>query len=715
MTALLIEPMFFLNKKTVKKSRWSTDDDSLTQNFISIKLASSQVIKSWSLTRFSNGVRIGYVTSAETIHYKTLKPVFDGLFCERIFGPVKDWQCHCGVVKYFRAPKIETWCPTCWVQITRSQKRRYKLGTIFLGAPILHIWYKRANRAINPLYRLLFFLNKDILEILEGSRVIVSQSCVITPCTLSGFSFSEFEWNLILGYFKSTNQNTWFDSDQVAPWKKECIMNSRPVQFDEFLYVSNKSNYALYTLLKRINLHEFARYATKRIEILRSMGFLYKKAHIVHYLAYHNIGKPEKIEEVFRRVQKETRRTFRLRHTFLSGLTLARDSYLKKTRPEWIFFSYLPVLPPDLRPILKLEENVLASSDVNDLYRFLIYRATRLQGFVKSQISNQFVLLREMGLVQASVNSILDNTSLKFPLKRSVMYEVYEPLQSLSDRIVGKTGRFRQNILGKRVDYSGRSVIIVGPTLRLWECGLPKEIAFVLFKPLLVYEILRSGLVTNMICAKLFVKKYPITTLQILRRIITFHPVLLNRAPTLHRMGIQAFLPKLVNGRAIQLHPFVCTAFNADFDGDQMAVHIPLSIESIIEARLLLLAPFNWLSPATGEPSLLPSQDIVLGIYYLTLAKKSKLSQSENYSSMHSLLWITESKGSLLGQEYERKIDFCEYDTPYLSLVTPAGHSYTLYSSSISVAGTFGDFLEHSFVTTVGRALFHKYLPSNSV
>jgi DNA-directed RNA polymerase subunit beta' len=711
-TVFNIEPIFWLNKKTVKKSRWVTEDDSIVRNFIEIKLASSQVIKSWSLTRFSNGVRIGYVHSAETIHFKTLKPVFEGLFCERIFGPVKDWQCHCGRIKQFRAPKIETWCPTCWVQITRSHKRRYKLGTIFLAAPILHIWYKRSNKSTNPLYRLLFFLNNDIHNILNSSDILVSQSCILTPCILAGSFFNELEWFLLFGYLKGVDR---YDYDRSAPWKTQCIMNSKPVQFYEFNSIFNKSNFALYNLLKRVNLAEFAEYATKRLAILRSIIFFYKKAQNLQYLAYHNIFEREDLEQLFFAIQKQTRRIFRIRHTLLSSLSLARDSFLRKTRPEWIFFYYLPVLPPDLRPILKLKENVLASSDVNDLYRFLIYRAKRLQGFTKAHMCNQFVILRELALVQASVNSILDNTSLKYPVRRDVRYEVSEPLQSLSDRIVGKTGRFRQNILGKRVDYSGRSVIIVGPTLGLWECGLPKEMALILFRPLLMYEIIKSGLVNSNIGAKIFMTKYPITTLKILRKLISFHPILLNRAPTLHRMGIQAFLPKLVNGRAIQLHPFVCTAFNADFDGDQMAVHIPLSIEAIIEARLLLFAPFNWLSPATGEPSLLPSQDIVLGIYYLTLAKKSTICQSEIFGNMHSLLWITQRKESYLLKMSERKIHFCEYDSPFFSFFTLAGHSYTLYSSSISVADTFGDLLEYSFVTTLGRALFHKYIPPNTI
>jgi DNA-directed RNA polymerase subunit beta' len=710
-------PVFSKRKELEKyRKEWI-----IKQNeFIQIQLASPETIKNWSLTQFENGKDFGYITSTETIDYKTLKPVFDGLFCERIFGPIKDWECHCGRVRYYSAPRRATWCPYCWVQITRSNKRRSKLGIICLSAPILHIWYARSTKTINPLFRLLFLLNKDINKISQEDYMIVAESSIITPCTASGLIFTYFEWQMILSFFRGCPK-VFFD-DLTAPWKEEVEFINESVDFLNFIFLSNTSTYGLYTLLKRVNLAEFAKYATKRIKLLRTTELLLRKAQVIDTMAFYNIGRVERLEELYENVQEETVKTFQIKHTLLSGLTLSRKSFLRNARPEWIFFSHLPVLPPDLRPIFQVENGGFASSDLNDLYRFLLFRTNRLKELIEYQVQH-IVILRETELIQSSVNAILDNTALQFPVQRSVMYEVFEPMRSLSDRIVGKTGRFRQNILGKRVDYSGRSVIIVGPTLRLWECGLPKEMAFVLFRSFLIYELMKLKLTTSVSMSKMFIALYPLTTIKILRHMIVSHPVLLNRAPTLHRMGIQAFFPKLVNGRAIQLHPFVCPAFNADFDGDQMAVHIPLSQSSILEARLLLLAPNNWLSPANGEPSLLPSQDIVLGIYYLTLAKHSYVPKEPlaYKKKIHSLVWLQnkmnhESQSSFsINNSFSHRIPFHENNKPEICFITQSGISYTIYPSSITITDTFGKLKQSYFVTTTGRSLFHKYLPINTL
>lgn len=683
---------------------------------ISLKLASPHQIYRWANIRFTKQDMVfGSVQSGETLHYMTLKPVFGGLFCERIFGPVKNFQCHCGSVRLTTAPKEESWCDKCTVQITRATARRYRFGDIPLGAPVLHIWYRHGIKRTNPLWRFLFLSKKQLARILDSKDIVIVEPTLMTPCTIFGEPFPLALWqNRILLIFANSARPKY---DIAAPW------NKGKTKFQEFNFLGNTSSYSLYQLLKNINLQQFAKFAYHRIQICRSVEFLCKKRRTIHLMQMKLGVQPTALFQEFDDLIDQTQCALATRKRFLISFKFAVNCLECNTRPEWVFLLNIPVIPPDLRPILKLEDGNLASADVNDLYRLLIYRNTRLRHFLVTSSVPLTIIIQEMRLVQTAVDAIFDNRRLKQPQVRTVMYEVFEPLRSLSDRIVGKTGRFRQNLLGKRVDYSGRSVIIVGPTLRLWECGLPYEMAHELFKPLFYYTLYKLGYINSIQTAKIFIARYPITVNKILSHLVASHPILLNRAPTLHRMGIQAFFPKLIAGRAIQLHPFVCPAFNADFDGDQMAVHIPIRPQAISEARLLMLAPLNWLSPATGEPSLIPSQDIVLGIYYLTLATYSPYQAKDAYTRIHSPIWICQQKvdgytshgrGICIGHHQYApsfNIHFVEYEKPLQCFITSSGYSYVLYPSSVHIENTFAQVKQQYILTTVGRTLFHTYLP----
>jgi DNA-directed RNA polymerase subunit beta' len=665
---------------------------------VSIKLAAPHVIKRWATTLFYNGQSIGAITSAETLHYRTLKPVFGGFFCERIFGPVKDWECQCGRVRALRPPKVDMWCPKCIVQITRSATRRHRFGYIALGTPIFHLWYQRGDTSTNPLKRIFHFEPHILRDIMDAQLLLCAEKHILTACTVSGTYFTLRNWDHLL-HLLHTNLyvNT---SDQFAPWTTESRCKTTPVHFQRFRYLHNISTYGFWTLLKRRQMSEVAKHMTYYLRFLRTNRGLLSSNTLLWALIRFSVVSGEVHDELMKDLQKKAKNTIARRQQIISSLIFARQCFFTQMRPEWVFLQNLPVLPPTLRPILQLGNGTLAVSDLNELYRLVFFRTTRLRKLILLNVP-EILISTEIRLVQDAVNAVLDNGRLKYPIKRTVMFEVKEPLRSLADRIVGKEGRFRQNLLGKRVDYSGRSVIIVGPTLRLWECGLPREMAIILFQPILIHRLLTSGMVTSLRHAKRFIEMYPMTTMEMLHHLVSLHPILLNRAPTLHRMGIQAFLPRIIPGRAIQLHPFVCPAFNADFDGDQMAVHIPLLPEAIVEARLLLFAPLNWISPASGEPSLIPSQDIILGIYYLTLSTSTNASNDMRDARLHDLVWIETDETTSLG----------DAPSPLCTYVTRTGYSYTLYSSSLCRSDPFGKCRSTALVTTLGRHLFHTYLP----
>ncbi len=502
-------------------------------DYIRISIASPERILKWSY---------GEVTKPETINYRTLKPERDGLFCERIFGPSKDWECYCG--KYKRVRHKGIICERCGVEVTDSKVRRQRMGHIKLAAPVSHIWFLKGIPSYLGL--LLDMTLKDLEQVIYFNNYVV-----IDP------GDSEFKKLQLLGEEEY--------EDFMAEHEESTLKVGIGAE-------------AIKELLGELDIKQMAE--EMRTELAGSVTSVQRKSKLIKRL--------------------------RLLDNLISS----------ETDPTWMIMDVLPVTPPDLRPMVQLDGGRFATSDLNDLYRRVINRNNRLQRLLEMG-APEIIVRNEKRMLQEAVDALIDNGRRG----RTVVGPNNRALKSLSNIIEGKQGRFRQNLLGKRVDYSGRSVIVVGPQLSLNQCGLPKEMAIELFKPFVVNKLIERGYVQNIKSAKKKIERSEPIVWDILEEVIDGHPVLLNRAPTLHRLGIQAFEPKLVEGRAIQLHPLVCTAFNADFDGDQMAVHVPLSIEAQTEARMLMLATNNILAPATGKPIITPSQDMVLGMYYLTILK----------------------------------------------------------------------------------------------
>jgi len=510
---------------------------------IQIGLASPEQIREWSK---------GEVKKPETINYRTLKPERDGLFCERIFGPIKDWECHCGKYKRVRYKGIV--CDRCGVEVTKSKVRRERMGHIELAAPVSHIWYFKGipsrmglilDMSPRSLEKILYFAAYVVLDPKETS--------LLTKQILS-----EKEYREAIDKFGAES------------------------------FVAGMGAESVKVLLQHINLEELSKELKE--DLKTSTG------------------------------QKRIRSIRRLD---------VSESFRKsKNKPEWIIIDVIPVIPPDLRPMVQLDGGRFATSDLNDLYRRVINRNNRLKKLLDLGAPD-IIVRNEKRMLQEAVDALIDNGRRGRP----VTGPGNRPLKSLSDMLKGKQGRFRQNLLGKRVDYSGRSVIVVGPELQMYQCGLPKEMALELFKPFVMKKLVGSGVAHNIKSAKRMVERVMPQVWDVLEEVISDHPVLLNRAPTLHRLGIQAFQPVLVEGRAIKLHPLVCTAYNADFDGDQMAVHVPLSVEAQAEARFLMLAAHNIMKPSDGKPVCVPTQDMVLGAYYLTIDKDGAKGEGRAFSS----------------------------------------------------------------------------------
>ena len=525
---------------------------------ISISLASSDKILERSY---------GEVTKPETINYRSFKPEKDGLFCEKIFGPVRDWECHCGKYKRIRYKGII--CDRCGVEVTTKSVRRERMGHISLAVPVIHIWFWKSLPS-----KIGYILGMSAKQL---ERIIYYESYVVIEPGNSGLNekdlISEEE------YFQIISESTENGEETEA--------NEESEEENEFL--AKIGGEAILDLLKRIDMQAVS------VELRRA-------------------------------VREET--SFQRKSDALKRLRVV-ESFKKSTnRPEWMVLSVVPVIPPELRPLVPLEGGRFATSDLNDLYRRVIIRNNRLKKLMEIK-APEVILRNEKRMLQEAVDALFDNGRKS----AAVRGDGNRPLKSLSDMLRGKQGRFRQNLLGKRIDYSGRSVIVVGPDLELHECGLPKDMALELFKPFVIRKLVERGLVKTVKSAKKMVDRRGPEVWDILEEIVDDHPVLLNRAPTLHRLGIQAFQPILIEGKAIQVHPLVCAAFNADFDGDQMAVHVPLSYYSQIETRLLMLSSHNILSPANGRPLAIPSQDIVLGIYYLTKMREDELGAGKMHSS----------------------------------------------------------------------------------
>jgi DNA-directed RNA polymerase subunit beta' len=500
----------------------------------------------------------GEVLKPETINYRSYKPERDGLFCERIFGPVKDYECYCGKYKRIRYKGIV--CDRCGVEVTEKKVRRERMGHIKLVVPVVHIWYFKSLP--NKIGYLLGASSKKIESIIYYERYVVIQSGIRTD----------------KAPLELLTEEEYLDIVESLPAENQLLEDTDPNKF-----VAKMGAEAIHDLLERLKLDDLS----------------YELRH-------------QAANETSQQRKSEALKRLRVVEAFREAQSVCEN------RPEWVVVKYLPVVPPELRPLVPLDGGRFASSDLNDLYRRVIIRNNRLKRLLEIK-APEVILRNEKRMLQEAVDSLFDNSRKS----NAVKAEGGRALKSLSDILKGKQGRFRQNLLGKRVDYSGRSVIVVGPTLKLHECGLPKGMAAELFKPFIIRKLIERGIVKTVKSAKRLVDRKDAVIWDILENILKGHPVLLNRAPTLHRLSIQAFQPRMVEGKAIQLHPLVCTAFNADFDGDQMAVHVPLSHAAILEAQILMLASHNMLNPQDGSPITLPSQDMVLGLYYITKGRRS--------------------------------------------------------------------------------------------
>ncbi|MDO5702027.1 MAG: DNA-directed RNA polymerase subunit beta' [Lachnospiraceae bacterium] len=568
-----------------------------TFDAIKIGLASPDKIREWSH---------GEVRKPETINYRTLKPEKDGLFCERIFGPSKDWECHCGKYKKIRYKGVV--CDRCGVEVTKSSVRRERMGHIELAAPVSHIWYFKGipsrmglilDMSPRTLEKVLYFASYIVLDPADAAPGLVKKQIL--------------------------NEKEYQDAREEYGWNFRVGMGAEAVQ----------------ELLRGIDLEKES--TELRDELRESSG--QKRARIIKRL---------EVVEAFRE----------------SG-----------NRPEWMVMNVVPVIPPDLRPMVQLDGGRFATSDLNDLYRRIINRNNRLKRLLELG-APEIIVRNEKRMLQEAVDALIDNGRRGRP----VTGPGNRALKSLSDMLKGKSGRFRQNLLGKRVDYSGRSVIVVGPELKIFQCGLPKEMAIELFKPFVMKELVQRGTAHNIKSAKKMVERLEAGVWDVLEDVITEHPVMLNRAPTLHRLGIQAFEPILVEGKAIKLHPLVCTAFNADFDGDQMAVHLPLSVEAQAECRFMLLSPNNLLKPSDGGPVAVPSQDMVLGVYYLTQERPGAKGEGMHFSSLNEAILAHENKYITL----QTRI------TVRMSRVLPDGSVFT-----------------GNVESTLGRLLFNEIIPQD--
>ena len=529
-------------------------EQALSFDAIRIGLASPEKIREWSH---------GEVKKPETINYRTLKPEKDGLFCERIFGPSKDWECHCGKYKKIRYKGII--CDRCGVEVTKASVRRERMGHIELAAPVSHIWY---FKGIPSRMGLILDISPRVLE-----KVLYFASYIVLDPKDTPLTYKQV---LTEQEYRKAEEDFGYGSFRAG-------MGAESIQ----------------ELLRAIDLDKESE--ELKAELKNSSG--QKRARIIKRL---------EVVEAFRN---------------------------SENKPEWMIMDVIPVIPPDIRPMVQLDGGRFATSDLNDLYRRIINRNNRLRRLLDLNAPD-IIVRNEKRMLQEAVDALIDNGRRGRP----VTGPGNRALKSLSDMLKGKQGRFRQNLLGKRVDYSGRSVIVVGPELKIYQCGLPKEMAIELFKPFVMKELTASGRANNIKAAKKMVEKLEPEVWDVLEDVIKEHPVMLNRAPTLHRLGIQAFEPILVEGKAIKLHPLVCTAFNADFDGDQMAVHLPLTVEAQAECRFLLLSPNNLLKPSDGAPVAVPSQDMVLGIYYLTMEKDGDIGEGKFFKSKKEALLAYENK-----------------------------------------------------------------------
>ncbi len=623
-------------------------------DYIKIKLASPFRILQWSNRKLPNGQFVGEVQKSETINYRTFKPEMDGLFCERIFGPSKSLECACG--KYKRVRYEGLICERCGVELTESRVRRHRMGYINLIYPVTHVWYINSR----PNFMALLLEVEGFEKKLDTTYTVQSEKCKkceglkLTTSTIVDL------WDERIKRIKLASLAYFIAEDEISfyglHWDLQQYRRSRELGYSGYPLKpypkpqNRRYNTPKFLLRATPNFLIGAPLIKKELEKLNLKSEIFRMRCFI-LVCTKVLNKEKPIYEESRWFRKwEQQRIYKIREQSIKRIRILENLVGTNSNPAWMILTILPVIPPALRPMIQLEGGRFATSDLNELYRRIITRNNRLLRLLEID-APQLIIRNEKRLLQEAVDTLIDNGKRgKIALSAN-----NRPLKSLSDIIKGKHGRFRQNLLGKRVDYSGRSVIVVGPSLKLNQCGLPYEMAIELFQPFIIRELINQGLASNMKIAKNLIQQNESIINPVLEKILKNHPIFLNRAPTLHRLGIQAFEPILVHGRAIKLHPLVCSAFNADFDGDQMAVHIPLSLEAQAECYMLMLAPYNFLSPANGEPIIMPSQDMVLGCYYLTVNNIKGLLNSSHYFAnlndvilaydqnkveIHSVIWL---------------------------------------------------------------------------
>ena len=607
-------------------------------DYIKIKLSSPFRILQWTNRRLPNGQYVGEVQKSETINYRTFKPEMDGLFCERIFGPSKSLECACGKYKRIRYEGLI--CERCGVELTESRVRRHRMGHINLIYPVAHVWYINSR----PNYMAILLEVEECEKQLNTAYTFQSLKCdKCEGLKLTTSSMVEL-WDERIKRIKLASLTYFIAEDEISfyglHWDLQQYRRHRELGF---------TNYPLKPYPKpqnrRYNTPKYLLYATptfligaplirRELEKLNLSDAIVQTRSFV-FICTKVLNKESPFYDQSKWFRKwEQERIYKIRENSTKRIRILENLVGTGSNPAWMILTILPVIPPALRPMIQLEGGRFATSDLNELYRRIITRNNRLLRLLEID-APQLIIRNEKRMLQEAVDTLIDNGKRgKIALSAN-----NRPLKSLSDIIKGKQGRFRQNLLGKRVDYSGRSVIVVGPSLKLNQCGLPYEMALELFLPFIIRELINKGLASNMKIARNLIQQNEPILNSVVKQVLTHHPIFLNRAPTLHRLGIQAFEPILVQGRAIKLHPLVCSAFNADFDGDQMAVHIPLSLEAQAECYMLMLAPYNFLSPANGEPIIMPSQDMVLGCYYLTVNNiKGLLGSNQYFASLEDVL-----------------------------------------------------------------------------
>jgi DNA-directed RNA polymerase subunit beta' len=678
-------------------------------NYIKIKLASPFRILQWANRKLPNGQFVGEVQKSETINYRTFKPEMDGLFCERIFGPIKSLECACG--KYKRVRYEGLICERCGVELTESRVRRHRMGYINLIYPVTHVWYINSR----PNFMALLLEIEESEKQLSTTYTSHSENCrKCQGLKLTTSTIVEL-WDERIKRIKLASLAYFIAEDEVSfyglHWDLQQYRRSRELGYSNYPLKpypkpqNSRYNTPKYLLRATPNFLIGAPLIKRELEKLNLQSEIFRtRCFVLICTKVLNKEQPHYNDSQWFR-KWEQQRIYKIREQAIKRIRILENLIGTGSRPSWMILSILPVIPPALRPMIQLEGGRFATSDLNELYRRIITRNNRLLRLLEID-APQLIIRNEKRLLQEAVDTLIDNGKRgKIALSAN-----NRPLKSLSDIIKGKHGRFRQNLLGKRVDYSGRSVIVVGPSLKLNQCGLPYEMAIELFQPFVIRELINQGLANNMKIAKNLIQQNELVIEPVLEKLLAKHPIFLNRAPTLHRLGIQAFEPILVQGRAIKLHPLVCSAFNADFDGDQMAVHIPLSVEAQAECYMLMLAPYNFLSPANGEPIIMPSQDMVLGCYYLTVNNINGLQGSSHYFrdlddvmlaytqnkiELHSSIWIRYSDSSI------------KFDDPIKVIKLEDNTTIEYYDNLQVRRNKDGEIIVQYLKTTTGRVILN--------